>query len=744
MTSSRTLRGRPPRAGRLAACARAAAFAVVTLAALAGTARAQDQPIAEHTRGRLWESVASDGFIGDFGAWDFLTARPMGLFPGFRGYTHPTGGEQNAIDTYSNGAMHNFRAGVWIGVRDMVAPGPPPTFTPAPKPFEIFASGGQFDTYGTTSVVQNLPLDSNYVEAAGFDPLQPEESTTATWDTNTGITVTRRSYVWGFPGYRDFILYDYTFTNTGRVVSTLVGEVVPNVDAFQQTLSGVYFAMHGAVSVSTKSQVNFHTDLLGIASGAFGYQIPAYHDFYRQSDDRTLAYSYNYDGGVSPTPFDIYPVKEGRAWEQRFGPELMSPAAFGWLSLYADPADSDPNPADPAPEVVRIDSHKGGTFRGQNLDLERFNVGTQRESGMYAFITTPDLQPGLPNNGNRLNMYTYSYGPYTMSAGESVRIVVAEVAGVMDYNEVIAGDPSGMFPDSSIAAIERTADFARDAVRWGLGPASAVAADVPEPPPAPVTDAVNASAGTDAASIAVTWDRVSETTTIADASGATFYDGAQDLDGYRVYRSTDFQYVSDTEPPVLRGAAWTLLRDIPIGEANALFDADLGRYRLEDTTVEFGRRYGYYVAAYNTTPRTWTSANGTVVADLPELVSGDYNRSEAASAVAGPVASFDVYAVPNPFIYGDARRSFGLEDPYRVEFRNLPERATIRLYTISGDLVRTIEHGPDVRGNLSGTTSWDQKSDSGLLVAPGLYVFNVTSETEQVSGRLTGKLVIIR
>src|SRR5690606_6703127 len=93
-----------------------------------------------------------------------------------------------------------------------------------------------------------------------------------------------------------------------------------------------------------------------------------------------------------------------------------------------------------------------------------------------------------------------------------------------------------------------------------------LAADAPEPPPAPRTDAVNASRGSEEAIIAVTWDDVAETTTIADGAGATFYDGRNDLDGYRIYRSSDFQYTSDTESPVLRGAAWTLVADIPLAE----------------------------------------------------------------------------------------------------------------------------------------------------------------------------------
>ncbi len=724
-------------------------LAVLVFGAVGAEAWAQAQNQVVHRRGRIWEELWNFGMIGDPGAWDYLTSAPMGMFPGFQGFTHPVGGEQNAIDTYANANMHNFRSGVWIATRDLVTPGPPPSYNPVPTDYEVFLSGGSEDTYGTTATLPPITLETNYLEAEGFDPLLPEEWTETSWETNLGITVTRRSLVWGYPGYENFILYDYTFENTGRMVSLLTGEVVSNTEAFQQTLEDLYIGFHSGISVSTKSQINFHTDLTAVQAGAFGWK-PPYHDFYRVSDDETLTFSYNYNGGADPPPFDTYPVKDGQAWRGKFGPELLSPAAFGWLALEAPAIDgSGPRPS-PTPDVLRVDTHKGGTLLGADLDLEFFTTGSRPKKAFHDFLSnaSPLAPPGSEGNeGDRFNFYTFSYGPYTLAPGASLRFVIAEIAGVMDYNEVVAGDPEGHFPDSTIAAIRRNAELARQAVAWGYGAdvdGFPLAADVPEPPPAPETDAVNASAGTDEAAIAVTWTDVAETTTIADGSGGVFYDGSQDLDGYRIYRSQDFQYVSDTEDPVFRGAAWTLLEDLSVAEAAALFDAELGRYRYVDESVEFGRRYGYYVAAYNADPGPWTSANGTVVSDLGELVSGSYNRSAATSALAGPVASFDIYAVPNPFVFGDESRSFGLNDPYRIEFRNMPERATIRIYTISGDLIRTIEHGPDARGNLFGTTSWDQKSDSGLLVAPGLYVYHVRSQTEGVGGDVTGKLMIVR
>jgi hypothetical protein len=142
---------------------------------------------------------------------------------------------------------------------------------------------------------------------------------------------------------------------------------VPNVEAFQQTLRDVYFAFHSGVSVSTKSQINFYTDLLCVQAGAFGWQ-PPYHDFYHIEDNETLFFSTNYNGGREPPPWNCGYVKDNRAWEQKFGPELHSPAAFGWLMVHADSRTNTPR-ATPRPDVYRIDNHKGNPSRPQDLEF---------------------------------------------------------------------------------------------------------------------------------------------------------------------------------------------------------------------------------------------------------------------------------------------------------------------------------------------------------------------------------------
>ena len=702
-----------------------------------------------HTRGRIWENVQNDGFLSSLNAWDYLSYTPFGLFPGFKGWVHPVGNENNATDAFANANMHHFRGGVLLVTKDFLSAGTPPTYIPTFVDYEMYTSGLQSDTYGGEDVRAPLVMVQNFSEQPGFNAQLPEEMITATWNTNLGITVTRRSYSWSYPGYRDFIIYDYTFKNTGRIVSTLTKTVLPDtvLAKINRTQSNLYFAFHSGISVSTKSQINFHSQLTAIQAGAFGWEPASYHDYYRVYDGGTLMFSHNYNGGKEPTPWDPYGKKDPSQWLTRFGPELQSPAAFGWLALYADPTGPAPRTT-PKPDVMRIDVHYGGQLNGKGFNLEGFNPRARPNKDFYTFVTLPDSQLALGNTGNRENFYTLSYGPYTMAIGDSVRIIVAEIAGVMDMHEVNAGDPNHHYPDSTIAAIRRNADNARNAVKWGLGATVngvAIGADVPDPPPGPICDAVNASFGSDTPRVAITWQKNAETTTYTDGSGNVFYDGATDLDGYRIYKSTDFQFANDTELPVFRGEAWDLFADIPITDAPKYFDASLGKYKIADTSVVFGFRYGYYVSAYRKAnpTRTWTSANGTVVTGLPELESGSYNKTPAASAAPGPVNSMDVFAAPNPYVYGDLARSFGAGNP-SIEFRNLPKACTIRIYTLSGDLVRTLEHKPDERGNVYGSEVWDQKTDSGLLTAPGLYIFHVQSNTAGVEGSLTGKLMIIR
>lgn len=90
-----------------------------------------------------------------------------------------------------------------------------------------------------------------------------------------------------------------------------------------------------------------------------------------------------------------------------------------------------------------------------------------------------------------------------------------------------------------------------------------------------------------------------------------------------------------------------------------------------------------------------------------------------------------IRTVPNPYV-ANAPWDFS-QTNQRLEFTNLPPVATIRLYTISGNLVRVLEHT-----NGSGTEVWDLRTRFNLKAASGHYYWTVTTpEGEQIMGLLS-------
>lgn len=85
-----------------------------------------------------------------------------------------------------------------------------------------------------------------------------------------------------------------------------------------------------------------------------------------------------------------------------------------------------------------------------------------------------------------------------------------------------------------------------------------------------------------------------------------------------------------------------------------------------------------------------------------------------------------VIVVPNPYEAGKVPWD-GQAGPH-VEFRNLPAQATIHLYTVAGDLVGVLEHGPGTFGESNDTRSWDLRNDRGEEITSGVYIYHITTQ----------------
>jgi hypothetical protein len=100
-------------------------------------------------------------------------------------------------------------------------------------------------------------------------------------------------------------------------------------------------------------------------------------------------------------------------------------------------------------------------------------------------------------------------------------------------------------------------------------------------------------------------------------------------------------------------------------------------------------------------------------------------------SVAG--AGKSVHTVPDPYLAGS---QYDLSPLYRqLMFVNLPPRATVRIYSLGGRLIRQLEHDdPDGGGRLA----WDMRDQINYHVSSGVYFFHVaTPEGDETVGKFT-------
>ncbi len=97
-----------------------------------------------------------------------------------------------------------------------------------------------------------------------------------------------------------------------------------------------------------------------------------------------------------------------------------------------------------------------------------------------------------------------------------------------------------------------------------------------------------------------------------------------------------------------------------------------------------------------------------------ESVSQASERLSGITVVPNPYCAAASWEPRNPFRFGRGER--------RIFFNHLPARCTIRIYTVRGYLVNTIEHDSSLD---DGSESWDLVSKDGMDIAYGVYLFQV-------------------
>ena len=387
---------------------------------------------------------------------------------------------------------------------------------------------------------------------------------------------------------------------------------------------------------------------------------------------------------------------------------LQSPGYIGIRLLSADSTHLDVN-------AVK------GKWTAVVPTYRNFEPGTGDGPAQYAHISRNVYLS--PTNTSDWRIVS-AIGPYTIPADDSIHIVLAYVVGY-GFN--------GVVKNSQIAQNFFNGNYAK----------------VPTAPDQPQFTLSSSSVGGSGA-ITVAWRNNSE-------QSLDPLTGIRDFDGYAVYRSS--------RQDAGGNAIWDTLAVYP-KDLNPLTDTQwIGRpflkswpppkviengdsvYSLVDPGHASGLIYTYAVTAFDM---------GDTSLGLGRL-ENQIGRGKPSTKVymANDPPANDVNkirVVPNPFI---GSSQFNNPNPNtttpwvnRLRFINLPPGATITIFTLTGDLVKTIHAGDvvysnrdvSVSGDFSGIAEWDLTTKNDQEAVSGVYIYVVESSV----GKATGKFVIMR
>ncbi|MBL7891003.1 MAG: hypothetical protein JNL63_00125, partial [Bacteroidia bacterium] len=77
-----------------------------------------------------------------------------------------------------------------------------------------------------------------------------------------------------------------------------------------------------------------------------------------------------------------------------------------------------------------------------------------------------------------------------------------------------------------------------------------------------------------------------------------------------------------------------------------------------------------------------------------------------------------INVVPNPYYASSGYETDQADN--RIKITNLPEKCTVRMYTLSGTLIRTFKKD-DPKTSLD----WDLKNQANIPIASGMYIIHV-------------------
>jgi hypothetical protein len=515
-------------------------------------------------------------------------------------------------------------------------------------------------------------------------------------NTQLGLTMTRKIFQFSQQYNDNYIVYDYTFTNTGNV------DADDEIELPNQTLAGVYFfwTFRNAINQQTRYIIGNNSgwgyNTMNDARGDGVEVDPTNENFRAQFSWHgyyTTGKEIGYDniGG---------PILEISSSARTYFPDLSDTVGrlgatqfVGTLTLHADRSAADSSDDFSQPSTTSYEDSDSPLFlagaNAYNVSLmtQQYNfIAKGHMNPRHARLVEPSgdyaLQRNNPSPSAGGFSFNNAYGPYTIGPGENIRIVLVEGAAGMSYDEQVR--VGSMFKLGTMSAEQKDREvmksrdslfqtFRRSIENFNSG------WNIPQAPMPPET--FDVTGGGDRITLA--W-----TPRSGDPNPPVEYRI------YRAEKNLDSTY-------------------------RLIYTAGGGETSFDDVTPIRGVDYYYYIAAVG------PSQAGGPGTPAGSLVSGRYYTQTydpvRLKRPAGERLS-DIRVVPNPY---SISASDNLRFPGdRIAFYNIPGQCTIKIYSELGELIKTIEHT-----NGSGDEFWESVTSSNQIVVSGIYIVVITDNS---------------
>lgn len=556
------------------------------------------------------------------------------------------------------------------------------------------------------------------IEVDAVDPTMPATMMIVNKaNTLIGLSMERKIMQFSIPGHDNYIVQEYVFTNTGNTDDDEEIELPDN------TLTDVWFFWQYRWAPSQQPRYvigngtgwGMNTMLDARGDGAdneqlygdpadetdyMGHKIRAQFAWHGYFPDKVV----NYDNIGAPIWLPFAPYVADYDTIGRLG----APQFVGLLTLYADESATDKvdDPGQP-----RTTGWYGSDLPENGANSDPYNVAEMQKrydwmemghfSPRHAWAVVPSGEFAKQTKGANIDMGPpkagapggfsagNGYGPYTIGPGESVRIVMAEAVNGLSTEKCI--EYGVQYKQGQITALQKNnlVLTGKDSLFKTFHNAIEnywSDYQVERPPKPPKVFRIDGGGNR----ISLNWE-------VFDT---------ENLAGFRIYR--------------MRGEY-----NNPLQEPTLIYEANANERSYDDFTAVRGVAYYYYIEAVGqnglTSSRFFTQSYDPTFLKRPQ--------GEKLNAIR---------VVPNPFILSSSEgrlRFIGGRESDKLAFFNIPGQCRIKIYTETGELIKTIEHTDG-----SGDEYWYATTSSNQVVVSGVYIAHI-EVTENIRDDLTGELM---